>query len=65
MSTTSHVTVDGGVLSIHPQPMEGAPPGMGRPLVIDPVRTAVVIVDVQRYFIETAPFSAGVSGDPT
>jgi nicotinamidase-related amidase len=31
---------------------------MGRPLVIDPVRTAVVIVDVQRYFIETAPFSA-------
>jgi ureidoacrylate peracid hydrolase len=38
--------------------MEGAPPGMGRPLVIDPVRTAVVIVDVQRYFIETAPFSA-------
>jgi len=58
MNTTPHVTVDGGVLSVRPRPIEGAPPGMGRPLVMDPVRTAVVIVDVQRYFMETPPFSS-------
>jgi nicotinamidase-related amidase len=57
MTGTSQVTVDGGVISIEPRPMAGAPPGMGRPLVMNPARTAVIIVDMQRYFLETPPFS--------
>jgi ureidoacrylate peracid hydrolase len=57
MSSTSQVTVDRGVISVAPRPMADRPPGMGRPLVMTPIRTAVVVVDMQRYFLETPPFS--------
>jgi ureidoacrylate peracid hydrolase len=58
MSTNPQVTIDHGLLTVHPRAIEGAPPGMGRPLVMDPAHSAVVIVDVQRYFIETPPFAS-------
>lgn len=58
MSRNPHVMIDRGVLTVRPRSTEGGPPGMGRPLVMDPARSAVVIVDVQRYFIETPPFSS-------
>ena len=36
----------------------GGPPGYGHDLHVDPARTAVVIVDVQRFFVDAMPFEA-------
>jgi ureidoacrylate peracid hydrolase len=36
----------------------GGPPGYGHDLCVEPARTAVVIVDVQRFFVEAMPFEA-------
>jgi ureidoacrylate peracid hydrolase len=56
--STPLITVDRGQVTIRPRPIEGAPPGMGHPIVLEPGRTAVVIVDAQRFFMETPPFSS-------
>lgn len=34
------------------------PPGFGQALRIEPRRTALVVIDVQRYFVEALPFAA-------
>jgi len=52
------VTFENGIVGITPRSIEGGPPGMGSPLLLNPRRTAVVVVDVQQYFLETPPFTA-------
>ena len=44
-------------MTIRPR-LSNGPPGYGRDLVIDPKATAVVIVDVQRFFVESLRFEA-------
>ena len=44
-------------ISIRPR-ASGGPPGYGRTLELDPARTALVVVDVQRYFVDSLPFAA-------
>jgi ureidoacrylate peracid hydrolase len=44
-------------ISIGPRANRG-PPGYGQILPLDPRRSAVVIVDVQKYFVEALPFAA-------
>lgn len=34
------------------------PPGYGHDLLVEPARTAVVVIDVQRYFVDAMPFEA-------
>lgn len=59
MSDSTQVTTDNsGAILVHPRPMPGRPPGMGRALQVDPRKSAVVVVDAQRFFLETPPFSA-------
>ena len=58
MNKISKVTLDRGILTIAPRPGEGGPPGAGHPLALDIAQTAVVTVDVQRFFLETPPFAA-------
>lgn len=43
--------------TIPPRSRSG-PPGYGHDLVLEPPTTAVVIVDVQRFFVESMPFAA-------
>lgn len=49
--SASHVVVT-------PAMPELRPPGMGAPLRLTPARTALVLVDIQNFFVETEPFSA-------
>ena len=42
-------------ISIPPRSSDG-PPGYGHDLVLEPRSTAIVIVDVQRFFVESTPF---------
>jgi ureidoacrylate peracid hydrolase len=49
MTGTSQVAI------IRPLSSNG-PPGYGHELRLEPTRTAVVVVDVQRYFVESLPF---------
>lgn len=58
MTSAPLVTIDRDVLMVRHRLTKDGPPEMGRPLLIDPAKAAVVIVDVQRYFVETPPFSA-------
>lgn len=58
MDKISTVTLDRGILTITPRPEEGGPPGAGHPLALAIAQTAVVTVDVQRFFLETPPFAA-------
>jgi biuret amidohydrolase len=44
-------------ISIPPRSSDG-PPGYGHDLVLEPRCAAIVIVDVQRLFVEAAPFEA-------
>jgi ureidoacrylate peracid hydrolase len=44
-------------ITIRPRSPNG-PPGYGAELVLEPRSTAVLIVDVQRYFVESLPFEA-------
>ena len=46
-------------ISIGPRANRG-PPGYGQILPLDPRRSAVVIVDVQKYFVEALPFEVNV-----
>ena len=55
---TQDVRSDNGIISVRPLFMTFQPPGAGSPLLLAPEKTAVVIVDVQRFFAETPPFSA-------
>ena len=58
MGVSPEIKVEGGKIELHPCAIDGAPPGMGAPLHIDPRRSAVVVVDMQRYFVDTPPFTA-------
>jgi ureidoacrylate peracid hydrolase len=44
-------------LLIPPRASDG-PPGYGHALQIEPAHTVVVVVDVQRYFVDSLPFAA-------
>lgn len=44
-------------ISIQPR-ARGGPPGYGSALEIEPARTGIVVVDVQRYFVDSLPFAA-------
>lgn len=55
-ASTSQVIFDKGVLSVRSLSMQPRPPGAGEPLLLVPGKTAVVVVDVQRYFTESPPF---------
>jgi ureidoacrylate peracid hydrolase len=56
MSQNSRVVSEGGLIAVHPRAAKGRPPGMGAPLMLDPATAAVVVVDMQKYFLETPPF---------
>jgi ureidoacrylate peracid hydrolase len=58
LEPTREVFVDNGMIRIRPCFAALQPPGAGSSLALAPEKTAVVIVDVQRYFTETPPFSA-------
>jgi ureidoacrylate peracid hydrolase len=58
MAERTRVTLDGGTIVVEPASGGDRPPGMGGPLRIEPGHTAVITVDVQRYFLETPPFAA-------
>lgn len=58
MPLTSSVTYADGHVVVTPAMPEARPPGMGAALHLDPARTALVIVDVQTFFLETPPFHA-------
>ena len=45
------------LITLVPRASSG-PPGYGHTLNLDPAHTAVVVVDVQRYFVEALPFMA-------
>lgn len=47
-----------GVISVWPLSTEHRPPGSGSALKLAPAITAVIVVDVQRYFTEVTPFAA-------
>lgn len=55
---TREIVSDNGIISVRPSFTHFQPPGAGSPLLLNPEKTAVVIVDVQRFFTETPPFSA-------
>jgi len=52
------VTAEDGQVVVPPRAVAGRPPGMGHALRLVPRRTAIVIIDVQRYFLDTPPFAA-------
>jgi len=52
------VTAEDGQVVVPPRAVAGQPPGMGHALRLVPSRTAIVIIDVQRYFLDTPPFAA-------
>ena len=43
--------------SIRPR-ASGGPPGYGQTLSLEPSKSAVIVVDMQRFFVEAAPFEA-------
>ena len=52
------VVAHGGVVTVRSASTGPRPPGSGSPLVLAPAKTAVVTVDMQRYFTDTPPFGA-------
>jgi ureidoacrylate peracid hydrolase len=54
----SDVLYDGGAISIRPDPRIPRPPGSGSPLFLELVRTAVLVVDMQRGFLAVPAFAA-------
>ena len=58
MHHPSTVTLRDRALVVTPAMPELRPPGMGAALDIRVDRAAIVIVDVQHYFLETPPFQA-------
>src|SRR5262245_11967529 len=41
-----------------PPRVSGGPPGYGQALNVEVSRSAVIVVDMQRFFVEAAPFEA-------
>lgn len=53
----SEVLYDGGEIYIRPNSQSVRPPGSGGPLLLRPNQTAVVVVDMQRAFLELPAFA--------
>jgi ureidoacrylate peracid hydrolase len=47
-----------GVISVRPDSRQPRPPGSGSPLLLEPKRTAVIVVDVQPAFTQLPAFAA-------
>lgn len=57
MHAASSVTHHDGRIAITPAMPHMRPPGMGAPLLLMPATSALVLVDVQHFFLSTPPFT--------
>jgi hypothetical protein len=56
--STRELFCNNGVISVRPDSRQPRPPGSGSPLLLEPKRTAVIVVDVQPAFTQLPPFAA-------